>query len=81
MHEGRTNTFWANIEAINAGVDMVMLPFDYKNFTRQVRWANRLGLISNKRIDDAAGRILSTKFALGLLIIKGHLFPRLLFQT
>lgn len=75
VHEGRTNTFWANIEAINAGVDMVMLPFDYKNFTRQVRWANRLGLISNKRIDDAAGRILSAKFALGLFDNKRAFIP------
>jgi len=35
-------------------------------FTRDVKWANRLGLISNKRIDDAVSRILYAKFALGL---------------
>lgn len=29
-------------------------------------WANRLGLVSDERIDDAVGRILYAKFALGL---------------
>ncbi len=66
VHEGRTNKFWATVEAINAGVDMVMLPFEYHAFARDMRWANRLGLISDERIDDAVGRILYAKFALGL---------------
>lgn len=65
VHEGRRNTFWATVQAVNAGVDMVMLPFDYKTFTRQMKWANRLGLISDERIDDAVSRILRAKFALG----------------
>jgi beta-glucosidase len=51
-------------------VDMVMLPFDYKNFRRHMLWANRLGLISDERIDDAVGRILYSKFALGLFDVK-----------
>lgn len=66
VHEGRTNIFAATVAAVNAGVDMVMLPFDYKTFARHMLWANRLGLISDARIDDAAGRILYAKFALGL---------------
>jgi beta-glucosidase len=66
IHEGRTNTFWATVQAVNAGVDMAMLPFDYKTFTQHIKWANRLGLISDKRIDEAVGRILYAKFALGL---------------
>lgn len=66
VHEGRKITFWATVQAINAGVDMVMLPFDYKSFARDVKWANRIGLISDERIDDAVGRILYAKFALGL---------------
>lgn len=66
VHEGRKNTFWASVQAINAGVDMVMLPYDYKTFAQHMKWANRLGLVSDDRIDDAAGRILYTKFALGL---------------
>ncbi len=66
VHEGRKNTFWASVQAVNAGVDMVMLPFDYKTFTKHLKWANRLGLVSDARIDDAVGRILYAKFALGL---------------
>jgi beta-glucosidase len=66
VHEGRKNIFWATVSAVNAGVDMVMLPFDYKTFARHMKWANRLGLISDARIDDAVGRILYAKFTLGL---------------
>lgn len=66
IHEGRKNTFWATVQAINSGVDMAMLPFDYDSFARHVKWANRLGLISDERINDAVGRILYAKFALGL---------------
>ncbi len=66
VYEGRQNLFGATVEAVNAGVDMVMLPFDYKNFVRNVTLANRLGLVSTERIDDAVRRILRAKFALGL---------------
>jgi beta-glucosidase len=66
VHEGTYNTFLATVKAINAGVDLVMLPFDYETFVRHVRWANRFGLISDERIDDAVSRILHAKFALGL---------------
>lgn len=67
VYEGVGNKFIATIKAINAGVDMVMLPFNYKTFIAQVTWANRLGFISTDRIDDAVTRILRAKFALGLL--------------
>ncbi len=66
VHEGQSSTFIATVKAVNAGVDMVMLPFDYKTFARHMKWANRLGLVSDKRIDDATSRILYAKFALGL---------------
>ncbi len=66
VHEGSVNTFFATVSAVNAGVDMVMLPFDYKTFARHMKWANRLGLVSDERIDEAVGRILYAKFALGL---------------
>lgn len=66
VHEGRRNTFWASLQAVNAGVDMVMLPFDYELFAKHMKRANRLGLVTDERIDDAAGRILYAKFALGL---------------
>ncbi len=66
VHEGRRNKFWATVQAVNAGLDMLMLPFDYAEFQNHMKWANRLGLVSDKRIDDAVGRILYAKFALGL---------------
>ncbi len=66
VYEGRSNIFVATISAINAGVDMVMLPFDYVTFTRNMKWANRLGLIADERINEAVGRILYAKFAAGL---------------
>ena len=40
IHEGRKNTFWASVQAINAGIDMAMLPFDYRAFVRHLKWAN-----------------------------------------
>ncbi len=66
VHEGRKNIFWATVSAVNAGMDMLMLPFDYKTFMWHMKVANRLGLVSDERINDAAGRILYAKFALGL---------------
>lgn len=75
VHEGRINKFWATVQAINAGVDMVMLPFDYKTFARHMLWANRLGLISDERIDDAVRRILYAKFATGLFNKKEIISP------
>jgi len=66
VHEGTSNTFLATVRAINAGVDMVMLPFEYEQFAKHMKWANRLGIISNDRIDNAVSRILYAKFSLGL---------------
>jgi beta-glucosidase len=66
VHEGTRSSFLATVSAINAGVDMVMLPFDYEMFIRHMKWANRLGLISDTRIDDAVSRILYAKVSLGL---------------
>jgi len=56
----------AAVTAINAGIDMVMLPFDYKPFIRNVELAVRRGQIEQERIDDAVVRILKAKFELGL---------------
>ncbi len=56
----------STITAINAGVDMVMAPFEYKNFIKDASEAVRSGQIPETRIDDAARRILTAKFKLGL---------------
>jgi beta-glucosidase len=69
VYENTNNKFLATVRAVNAGVDMVMLPFEYEMFVRHMTWANRLGLISDARIDDAVRRILRAKFTVGLFDI------------
>ncbi len=65
-----TTKYRANVRTINAGVDMLMLPFAYKTFVRDVRDAVRRGDIPQARIDDAVSRILTQKFKAGLFDIK-----------
>ncbi len=60
----------AAVTAINAGIDMVMLPFDYEAFIKNVVRAVRKGEIAEGRIDDAVRRILRAKFSLGLFDVK-----------
>ncbi|MFD9796732.1 glycoside hydrolase family 3 N-terminal domain-containing protein [Streptomyces sp. NPDC059070] len=52
--------------AINAGVDMVMVPTDYRTFTATLEREVRAGRIAPARIDDAVSRVLTQKFRLGL---------------
>jgi beta-glucosidase len=56
----------AVVTAINAGVDMVMLPYDYKEFTRNMLRAIKNHDIEESRINDAVTRILTAKFRMGL---------------
>ncbi|MBI4086426.1 glycoside hydrolase family 3 protein [Candidatus Kaiserbacteria bacterium] len=56
----------ATVAAINAGVDMVMLPFEYKPFVQNVVAAVQNGDISEARVNDAVRRILYAKFVVGL---------------
>ncbi|MFE6281703.1 glycoside hydrolase family 3 N-terminal domain-containing protein [Streptomyces sp. NPDC057877] len=52
--------------AVNAGVDMVMVPHDYTRFLSLLRGEVNAGRITMARIDDANRRILTKKFELGL---------------
>ncbi|MCM1971733.1 glycoside hydrolase family 3 N-terminal domain-containing protein [Streptomyces sp. G1] len=52
--------------SVNAGVDMVMAPYSYKEFHSALVAEASAGRISQKRIDDAVSRILTQKFKLGL---------------
>lgn len=56
----------AVVTAINAGIDMVMVPTRYKLFTKELTAAATAGEVSSARIDDAVRRILRVKLALGL---------------
>ncbi|POX52394.1 glycosyl hydrolase [Streptomyces sp. Ru71] len=52
--------------SVNAGVDMMMVPYGYKDFTAALVAEVSAGRISERRIDDAVSRILTEKFRLGL---------------
>jgi beta-glucosidase len=52
--------------SINAGIDMVMVPHDYKGFIATLRSEVQAGNVPLSRIDDAVSRILTRKFQLGL---------------
>ncbi|WP_406320706.1 glycoside hydrolase family 3 protein [Streptomyces sp. NBC_00519] len=52
--------------AVNAGVDMMMVPYSYKDFTAQLIAEVQAGRIGERRVDDAVSRILAQKFRLGL---------------
>ncbi len=54
------------VTSINAGLDMIMVPNDWKTFLGYLRAAVQSGQIPMSRIDDANRRILTKKFELGL---------------
>lgn len=54
------------VKSINAGIDMVMVPFKYERFIETLTRAVEAGDVPLSRIDDAVRRILHTKHALGL---------------
>lgn len=56
----------AVVASVNAGVDMVMVPYDYVKFTTTLNEAVENGDVSLERIDQAVSYILSVKFELGL---------------
>ncbi|MCD6116876.1 glycoside hydrolase family 3 C-terminal domain-containing protein [bacterium] len=53
-------------KAINAGIDMVMVPDDYKKFINVLDTLVTQGRVPLDRINDAVKRILRIKFRLGL---------------
>jgi beta-glucosidase len=52
---------------INAGMDMVMVPDDYRGFIRLLTELVQEGRVKMSRIDDSVERILRVKFAMGLM--------------
>ncbi|MFE9765004.1 glycoside hydrolase family 3 N-terminal domain-containing protein [Streptomyces sp. NPDC005808] len=53
-------------QAINAGIDMVMVPTEWQRFISTLRAEVNNGHVPMSRIDDANRRILTKKFQLGL---------------
>ncbi len=54
-------------QSINAGMDMVMVPDNYREFYAELKKLAEDGEIPMERIDDAVRRILRVKFAMGLM--------------
>lgn len=54
-------------QAINAGMDMVMVPDKYREFFTTLKQLAEDGRVPMERIDDAVRRILRVKFAIGLM--------------
>ncbi|MFD8007413.1 glycoside hydrolase family 3 protein [Streptomyces mirabilis] len=52
--------------SINAGLDMIMVPYAYKDFRTTLVGEVRAGRVSEARVNDAVSRILTQKFKLGL---------------
>jgi len=52
--------------AINAGIDMSMVPYDYESFTKDLIALVKEGAVKESRIDDAVRRILKVKMKVGL---------------
>lgn len=53
--------------SIKAGIDIILMPVDYREAVNAVCEAVRNGEISEKRINESVMRILRKKYALGLL--------------
>jgi beta-glucosidase len=52
--------------AVNAGIDVFVVPADYSLFIETLAGEVRAGRVSTARIDDAVRRILRVKFRMGL---------------
>ncbi|XP_045788986.1 beta-glucosidase BoGH3B-like [Trifolium pratense] len=52
--------------AVNAGLDMIMVPYNYTEFIDGLTLLVKKNVVPISRIDDAVKRILRVKFAMGL---------------
>lgn len=65
--------------AINAGIDMAMVPYEYKRFCNNLIDLVQEGEVAMVRIDDAVRRILNMKYKLGLFTPSNrncHSYPK-----
>ncbi|CAA7403958.1 unnamed protein product [Spirodela intermedia] len=60
------NYTYSVLTSINAGLDMIMVPFDYRGFISNLTFLVQNKFIPISRIDDAVRRILRVKFTMGL---------------
>ncbi|PSS09428.1 Beta-glucosidase [Actinidia chinensis var. chinensis] len=62
----RANYSYSVQAGVLAGIDMVMIPMNYKEFIDDLTFQVKNNIIPMSRIDDAVKRILRVKFAMGL---------------
>jgi beta-glucosidase len=60
------------VTSINAGLDMIMVPFNFRRFVSTLTQAVESGDVPLERVDDAVARILTVKFELGLFDEPAH---------
>ncbi|WOL03112.1 hypothetical protein Cni_G11832 [Canna indica] len=60
------NYTYSIIAGINAGIDMVMVPYDFREFINGLTDLVEKNVVPMSRIDDAVRRILRVKFTMGL---------------
>ncbi|KAH9292785.1 hypothetical protein KI387_042027, partial [Taxus chinensis] len=61
-----SNYYLSVMDGVGAGIDMVMVPFNYTDFINDLTYQVKGGIISKNRINDAMRRILRVKFSMGL---------------
>jgi beta-glucosidase len=69
-------TKWRCPQAINAGIDLIMVPDDWKQFIAATVEDVRAGRIPMSRIDDAVSRIIRVKLRSGLFAASPASGPR-----
>ncbi|XP_022155346.1 uncharacterized protein LOC111022483 [Momordica charantia] len=60
------NYTYSIITGVTAGIDMIMVPFNYTEFIDGLTYLVKTNVIPMSRIDDAVKRILRVKFIMGL---------------
>ncbi|XP_038906047.1 beta-glucosidase BoGH3B-like [Benincasa hispida] len=60
------NYTYSLIAGISAGIDMIMVPYNYTEFIDGLTYLVKSNIIPISRIDDAVKRILRVKFVMGL---------------
>ncbi|MQL74598.1 hypothetical protein Taro_006976 [Colocasia esculenta] len=61
-----SNYTYSVLSSVNAGLDMIMVPYDYTGFISNLTYLVKNDYIPTNRIDDAVSRILRVKFTMGL---------------
>ncbi|KAL8210511.1 hypothetical protein R6Q57_004948 [Mikania cordata] len=65
-HPEHANYTYSIIAGMNAGIDLFMVGFNYKDFITQLTYLVKNKFIPMRRVNDAVKRILRVKFSMGL---------------